>query len=110
MAFQWNVVCTISLAACASESQQADGVLHQLRREVEIHVRCKHPNIINLYCYFQDRERVYLIMELANSGTVLDKLQSMPERRFSEPQSAHYFVQALRCVKAGVFLSRPGSI
>lgn len=32
----------------------AEGVERQFRREVEVHSRLKHPNIIQMYACFQD--------------------------------------------------------
>lgn len=47
---------------------------HQLRREVEIQSRLNHPNIIQLYGYFQDSESVWLVQELAEGGCLYDYL------------------------------------
>lgn len=44
--------------------------LHQVRREVEIHTRLRHPNILRMYGYFHDEERVYLLLEFAPKGAV----------------------------------------
>merc|ERR1719218_132474 len=40
-------------------------VEHQLRREIEIQAHLKHVNILNLYNFFYDKDRVYLMLELA---------------------------------------------
>ena len=41
------------------------GVEHQLRREIEIQAHLRHPNILRLYGYFYDQNRIYLILEFA---------------------------------------------
>lgn len=46
---------------------------HQLRREVEIHARLNHPNIVKLFGYFQDNKNIYLVMELVAGGTLYDR-------------------------------------
>uniref|UniRef100_UPI00398E73CF aurora kinase A-like n=1 Tax=Pristiophorus japonicus TaxID=55135 RepID=UPI00398E73CF len=47
---------------------EKENVEHQLRREIEIQSRLKHPNILRLYNYFFDRTRIYLILEYAPRG------------------------------------------
>lgn len=44
--------------------------IHNLRREVEIQSRLKHPNIVQLYGYFDDAKSVYLILQYINGGEV----------------------------------------
>lgn len=44
--------------------------VHNLRREVEIQSRLKHPNIVQLYGYFDDAKSVYLILQYINGGEV----------------------------------------
>ena len=41
---------------------------HQLEREIEIQSHLRHPNILRLYNYFYDADRVYLLLELAPGG------------------------------------------
>ena len=37
---------------------QQSNVEHQLRREVEIQAHLRHPNILRLYGYFYDKEKI----------------------------------------------------
>ncbi|WP_369010181.1 protein kinase domain-containing protein, partial [Citrobacter freundii] len=41
---------------------------YQLRREIQIQGNLRHPNILQLYGYFDDDDRVYLIVEAAPGG------------------------------------------
>lgn len=41
---------------------------HQVRREIEIQSHLRHPNILRMYGYFHDEQRVYLILEYAPKG------------------------------------------
>lgn len=66
------------------------GIEHQVRREIEIQSHLRHKNIIRLYGYFHDKERIYLILEYAPQGTLFAKLKNQPESRFTEKQSAIY--------------------
>lgn len=47
---------------------QAHGGSVLLQREVGIHKTLNHPNIIQLYEYFEDDKNVYLVMEYAENG------------------------------------------
>ena len=67
---------------------EQEGITHQLRREVEIHSRLRHPNIIRLYSYFHDATRVYLVLELAPAGSLKSLLDSTPGHRLSEEHTA----------------------
>ena len=50
-------------------------VEHQLRREVEIQSHLRHRNVLRLFGYFHDAERVYLILEYAAGGELYRELQ-----------------------------------
>lgn len=51
-------------------------VQHQLRREVEIQYHLRHPNILRLYGYFHDAERVYIVLEFADRGELYGVLKA----------------------------------
>merc|ERR1712048_394047 len=61
---------------------------HCLRREIEIMTNIRHTNLIRLYGYFYDSERVYLILEYANGGEIFDVLKEI--NVFDEQQTAIY--------------------
>ena len=62
------------------------GVEHQLRREIEIQSNLRHPNILRMYGYFYDAERIYLILEYSPGGELYKYL--MKKGRFSQQMSA----------------------
>lgn len=62
----------------------------QVRREIEIQSHLRHKNILRLYGYFHDKQRVYLILEYSPKGTLYNMLQSQPERRVDEATAAGY--------------------
>uniref|UniRef100_A0A6B2LD11 Aurora kinase n=1 Tax=Arcella intermedia TaxID=1963864 RepID=A0A6B2LD11_9EUKA len=51
-------------------------LIYQLRREVEIQARLRHPNILRLYGYFHDSSRVYLVLEFAPQGGLYQLLRT----------------------------------
>ena len=59
---------------------------HQLRREVEIQAHLRHANILRLYGYFYDKEKIYLILEYAAKGELYRELQRAG--KFTEQQTA----------------------
>ncbi|KAH3903469.1 aurora kinase SCDLUD_001109 [Saccharomycodes ludwigii] len=50
-------------------------VTKQFRREVEIQSQLKHENITQLYGYFYDQKRVYLILEYCSGGELYKLLK-----------------------------------
>lgn len=59
---------------------------HQLRREMEIQTDLRHPNILRLYGWFHDADRVFLILEYAHGGELYQKLKK--QGHFTENQAA----------------------
>lgn len=63
----------------------------QIRREIEIQQNLRHPNILRLYGYFHDENRIFLMLEFAGKGEMYKQL--MKYGRFSERRSAVYVDQ-----------------
>eukprot|EP01123_Difflugia_compressa_P012637 TRINITY_DN5496_c0_g1_i1.p1 TRINITY_DN5496_c0_g1~~TRINITY_DN5496_c0_g1_i1.p1 ORF type:complete len:227 (-),score=20.49 TRINITY_DN5496_c0_g1_i1:136-816(-) len=63
-------------------------VEHQLRREIEIQTRLRHPNILRLYGYFYDKDRIYLILEFAAKGEMFKELSRVG--KYDEITAATY--------------------
>lgn len=45
-------------------------------QEVDIHSRLKHPAILDLHTFFEDENCVYLVLELAHNGTLLQYMNN----------------------------------
>ena len=63
-----------------------------LMREVEIHKRLKHSNIIRLVNYFEDEENLYLILEYASRGSLFHLIKK--KKYLTEDEAFFFFVQA----------------
>jgi serine/threonine protein kinase len=63
-----------------------------LLREVDIHKRLKHENIIRLYASCEDAETIYLVLEYAEMGNLFFFIRKQ-KRRLSEEEAFHYFIQ-----------------
>ncbi|KAJ2557108.1 spindle assembly checkpoint kinase [Coemansia sp. RSA 1933] len=84
-----NFICALKIMF-KTELEQSK-IEKQLRREVEIQNRLRHPHILRLFGYFHDEKRVYLILEYAANGEVYKLLQK--QGSFSEPEAAKYIAQ-----------------
>lgn len=47
----------------------------QFTRELKIHYKLDHPNVIKLYTHFDDEYHIFLLMEYAEGGILLEKLK-----------------------------------
>lgn len=52
-----------------------DGMSKFLVSEVQLLMNINCPTVIKLYFYYEDSERIYLIIELANDGNLLTLLR-----------------------------------
>ncbi|KAJ3775114.1 other/AUR protein kinase [Lentinula raphanica] len=68
-----------------------DGCERQLRREIEIQMNLRHPNVLRLYGYFHDSQRVFLMLEFAGQGEMYRQL--IKKGSFSARRSANYVYQ-----------------
>ncbi|EFJ51232.1 hypothetical protein VOLCADRAFT_127407 [Volvox carteri f. nagariensis] len=66
-------------------SRTPHNVLHQVAREIQIHLGLHHKNVLDLYGAFQDSKRLVLVTELAMRGDLF-ALKSAMDRPMSEEQ------------------------
>ncbi|XP_076322388.1 aurora kinase C-like [Tachypleus tridentatus] len=81
----------VALKVLFKSQLQKNGVEHQLRREIEIQSHLKHPNILQLYNYFYDDTRIFLILEFAARGELFKELQKCG--KFDDKRAATYIAQ-----------------
>lgn len=70
---------------------------YQLRREIEIQSNLRHKNILRMYTYFYDDEKIYLVLEYAAKGELYKRLQK--RGHFDEPTAASYMVDLANAFK-----------
>ncbi|KRX02366.1 Protein kinase-like domain [Pseudocohnilembus persalinus] len=68
-------------------------MIDQFRREIEIQSNLKHKNISQMYGYFHDQKRIYIILEYASQGEVFSLMTKQEQRRFDEKTAAKYIYQ-----------------
>ena len=81
----------VALKVIFKKQIEKHNVLAQLKDEIEIQTRLRHPGVLRLYGYFHDEKRVYLVLELAPGGELFKRLQT--DTRFGEPQTARWIAQ-----------------
>eukprot|EP01127_Copromyxa_protea_P018181 TRINITY_DN5655_c0_g1_i1.p1 TRINITY_DN5655_c0_g1~~TRINITY_DN5655_c0_g1_i1.p1 ORF type:complete len:336 (-),score=61.28 TRINITY_DN5655_c0_g1_i1:97-1104(-) len=88
LAREKNSKFIVALKILFKQQLMQANVEHQLRREIEIQSHLRHPNILRMFGYFYDDERIYLILEFAAKGELYKELTK--ENRFNEQKSADY--------------------
>ena len=53
----------------------------------------RHPNILRLFGYFYDENKIYLILEFAPRGEMYKVLQKCQGGKFDEPKASKYIKQ-----------------
>ena len=70
--------------------------LEIIQREISIHRRIRHENIVQLYSHYEDKKNVYLIMDYANSGTLFNFINN--SKGCDEKKAFKYFIQVASAV------------
>ncbi|KAJ9171289.1 hypothetical protein P3X46_014678 [Hevea brasiliensis] len=78
----------VALKVIFKEQIEKYRIHHQLKREMEIQTSLRHPNILRLYGWFHDDERIFLILEYAHGGELYRELRK--KGYLSEKQAATY--------------------
>jgi serine/threonine protein kinase len=81
-----------------SKIDEAGATKDIIIREINIHSRLSHENIIKLYSYEEDQEAYYLILEHANAGSLFSLLKKK-QNGFDEAAAFKYFIQAASAVQ-----------
>ena len=76
-----------------------------LRREIEIHKKLKHVNIVRMYADLEDQQFIYLVMEYVTKSNLFVLIKK--EGSFTEETAFYFFIQTV----AGIyFLHKNGFI
>lgn len=76
----------VALKVIFKEQIEKYRIHHQLKIEMEIQTSLRHPNILRLYGWFHDDERIFLILEYAFGGELYKELKK--KGHLSEKQAA----------------------
>lgn len=61
-----------------------------LKREVEIHKKLKHPNIVRMYASLEDSDYIYLVMEYVTKSNLFVLIKK--EGSFTEETAFYFFI------------------
>ncbi|KAL6008014.1 Serine/threonine-protein kinase Aurora-3 [Asimina triloba] len=78
----------VALKIIFKEQLEKYNLHHQLRREIEIQSILSHPNVLRLFGWFHDHDRIFLILEYAAGGELFKELRKADF--FSEKRAATY--------------------
>lgn len=62
-----------------------------MKREIKLHKKLKHKNIVRLFDFFKMKNKVFLLMEYAEKGNLYHSLKA--SKKYSEAVAANYFTQ-----------------
>jgi aurora kinase len=65
----------VALKVIFKEQIDKYNIHHQLKREMDIQTSLSHPNILRLYGWFHDDQRVFMILEYAHGGELFKELR-----------------------------------
>jgi len=85
-----------ALKAIARQRVKEHQLQKYVEREVATQQRLNHPNIVRLYEYFEDVERVYLLLEFAPEGTLYAKIHQ--QGCLAHAEAASIFADVTRAV------------
>ncbi|KAE9619718.1 hypothetical protein Lal_00038116 [Lupinus albus] len=86
----------VALKIIFKEQIKKHKIDHQLVREMEIQTSLRHPNILRLYGWFHDDERVFLILEYAHNGELYKELRK--QGHLSENHAATYILSLTKAL------------
>ena len=75
------------------------GSIDKVRKEMRVHKTLRHPNVVRLYTWFEERNFYYLIMEHVRGGDLFEFLAAMEVEQVSEDQAKYMFKQLLQAVE-----------
>jgi serine/threonine protein kinase len=67
-----------------------------IKREIDIHSRLRHDNIVKLLAHHEDEKSFYLVLEYINAGTLFTAIKK--NKGFTEKDAFKYFIQTASAV------------
>ncbi|CAF0731588.1 unnamed protein product [Brachionus calyciflorus] len=74
---------------------KATRMTQRVEHEVKIHYQLKHPSILELYTFFEDKNYVYLVLELCHNGEMQRYLKTRQKANLDEDETRHYLKQVI---------------
>lgn len=85
----------VCAAKIVSKKSLSEALLAQLQEEISLHALATdgagHPNVLQFYSSFEDDKSVYLLLEVARHGTLMDVVAA--RTRLTEPECQYWMPQ-----------------
>jgi serine/threonine protein kinase len=78
--------------------EEAGASWELIRREISIHSRLSHENVVKLLSHEENKDAFYLILEYASGGTLFSLIKKQ-KNGFDEATAFKYFIQAAAAVQ-----------
>lgn len=76
------------------KTMKASRMTQRVEHEVKIHYQLKHPSILELFTFFEDKNYVYLVLELCHNGEMQRYLKTR-QKPLDEDETRHYLKQVV---------------
>lgn len=80
----------VAIKMIDKKSMKASRMTQRVEHEVKIHYQLKHPSILELYTFFEDKNYVYLVLELCQNGEMQRYLKSRPNNPTNPTQKPQH--------------------
>ncbi|KAM3139019.1 hypothetical protein pb186bvf_008830 [Paramecium bursaria] len=81
----------------ASSNIQTPYEQEGIEREIKVHAKCHHSNIVTLYDSFQESGTVYMVLEYVENGNLYNYVQR--KKKLDEKEACKYFVQTCKSLQ-----------
>jgi serine/threonine protein kinase len=85
------------LKIISKQKLRQQGLVNQFQNEVKIFSSLDHKNIIKFNSLFDDAEKIYLVMELANQGSLYQRIKQ--KKQITEIEAKKYFKQIAKAIQ-----------
>lgn len=86
---------SVAIKAINKSNILKGGLAANVKREISIMRRLRHPNIVRLFEVLANKKKIYFVLEFAKGGELFAKVS---KSRFSETLSRRYFQQLISAV------------
>jgi|JI9StandDraft_2_1071091.scaffolds.fasta_scaffold223735_2 aurora kinase len=74
----------VAIKAMNKQFLRDQGLEKQVEREIKLHARYDHPNILQFYGYFTNATTIYLVTELSDQGDLFTYFKQQKDKHLSE--------------------------
>jgi polo-like kinase 4 len=83
----------VAIKMIDKKQMKASRMTQRVEHEVKIHYQLKHPSILELYTFFEDKNYVYLVLELCHNGEIARYLKSRQSCALDEDEARRFLKQ-----------------